>query len=114
MLALEFLLLSHKVFERLRGFVGQAQSPCMHQFSKTTGATAFQRERGLFGSILVKGNLGLERVGVEVVFGEGGSGFGVLDGVALGFVDFEGARKVLLGLGVVFPLASEVGKVYKC
>jgi hypothetical protein len=50
-------------------------------------------------------------VGVEVLFGKGGSGFGVWDGGALGFVDGEGACGVLLGLWNVLLLTRETSKV---
>jgi hypothetical protein len=82
--------------------VGTGQGAREHQFGEGAGAAAFQREGSLLGLLLVEGELGLQGVGVEVAFGEGGFGFGVLDGGALGFVDFEGACEVPLGLWVVF------------
>lgn len=65
----------------------------------------------MVGLLLVEGELCQKGVGVEVAFGEGGFGFGVWDGAALGFVDGDGALEVLLCLWVVFLLAGEAGEV---
>jgi hypothetical protein len=97
-------------FKALGGVGGDGQGAREHQFGKGAGAAAFQREGSLLGLLLVEGELCLQGVGVEVAFGEGGFGFGVWDGSALGFVDGEGACKELLGLGVVLTLAGENGE----
>jgi hypothetical protein len=83
--ALELLLLGDEVFEGLGGVGGDGQGAREHQFGEGAGAAAFQREGSLLGLLLVEGELGLQGVGVEVAFGEGGFGFGVWDGGALGF-----------------------------
>ena len=82
--ALELLLLGDEVFEGLGGVRWDGQVACAHQFGEGASAAAFQRKGGLLGLLLVEGELGLEGVGVEVAFGEGGFGFGVWDGSALG------------------------------
>jgi hypothetical protein len=99
------------VVQQHGGGVQHGQVACVHQFGEGAGSAAFQREGGLLGLLLVEGELCLEGIGVEVCFGEGGFGFGVWDGAALGFVDGEGACEVLLGLWVVFLLAGEAGEV---
>jgi hypothetical protein len=113
LLALELLLLGDEVFQGFGSVGGDGQSARVNISSARVRARLRSSARAAcWGSLLVEGELGLEGVGVEVLFGEGGFGFGVLDGVALGFVYFESACEVPLGLGVVFLTRARMAKFW--